>query len=401
MAYILHQTHSNDFGKWPALKYAVLCYVAAAAIYTVARYLLLVNEGGHVWTTGDWLISYRAGFVRRGLTGSMTYAVSDLSGIKALYVAAAMQIAVFAALVAAVLVMLSRIKVTVPVAILAISPVFMLMPFFILKLAMTKEMIGFLAVALVALTAFTSARWPLWVGVAVFTVSGFSHEINAFLAPGLMALLLILSLGGVLGRTQALIAALVVVVAAGTAIVTSILYSGNGMGDAVCQVMLSYGGKPEFCGHQGPTVWLDRDMAYGMRFTWEANVLTGVWPWFVLGLVLSMAPFALFRVKDDLGGRRTRVVLLAAFSGILAFAPLFVIASDWGRWIAMHAFCLTILTFTARRLELLEERFANLSPAFLLYSLVWAMPDYGEPLTMGVLRKIESLAVHAGRFFSG
>ena len=142
-------------------------------------------------------------------------------------------------------------------------------------------------------------------------------------------------------------------------------------------------------------------MAYGMHFTWVENVLTGVWPWFILGFALSMAPFALFRVTGDVGGRKTRLALLAAFAGLLVFSPLFVIASDWGRWIAMHVFCLTILTFVALRLGLLEERIKNLSPVFLAFALVWAMPDFGEPLTAGVLQKAVSLAAHATRFLGG
>ena len=401
MASFIRTTHFQGYGERSVLRGAVLIYLAAAAIYTVLRYLMEVRLGGHVWTTGDWLISYRAGFIRRGLTGSMTYGLTDLTGIPALYVAATTQILIFAALIVAVFFMLGHIKMTVPVAILAMSPVFLLMPFFILKLAMTKEMIGFLAVALVGLTAFTRHRWPFWVGITVFAAAGFAHEINAFLAPDLLALLFILALAGVIPRKQAMLAAVVIGVLAGAAILSAMLFSGQGMGDAVCKVMLSYGGITDFCEHNGPTVWLDRDMAYGMHFTWVENVVKGVWPWFILGFVLSMAPFALFRVMGDDSGRQTRLALLAAVAGILAFSPLFVIASDWGRWIQMHVFCLTIMTFVSLRLCLLRERIENLSPAFLAFSLIWAMPDYGEPLTAGFMQKIGSLVGHAERFFGG
>lgn len=383
------------------LRSAVLAYLGLAAVYIFLQYLREIADGGQVWTMGDWLISYRAGFVRRGLTGSMTYGLTDFTGIPALYVAAAMQMMVYLALLATVLFILRRLNITVAVAILAISPVFMLMPFFFPKLAMIKEMIGFLAMALVGTAAFTTRRWPFWVGIAVFAAAGFAHEINAFMAPDLLALLLLLAWAGVIRRGQAMLAAGIAIVAAGAAVLTSMLYNGNGLGTAICKVMLSYGGRPEFCGDQGPTEWLERDMAYGMHFTWVENVLTGVWPWFILGFALSMAPFALFRVTGDVGGRKTRLALLAAFAGLLVFSPLFVIASDWGRWIAMHVFCLTILTFVALRLGLLEERIKNLSPAFLAFALVWAMPDFGEPLTAGVLQKAVSLAGHVTRFLGG
>ena len=380
------------------LRIPVMAYLVTASLYVTCRYINEVAKGGQVWTTGDWLLSYRAGFMRRGLTGSITFGLTDLTGIDALYVAAGTQILIYAALIGVVLFILSRIKMTVPVAILAMSPVFLLMPFFFSKLGMSKEMIGFLAIALVAVTAFTPKKWLLWLGITLFAAAGFAHEINAFLAPDLLALLLVLALTGVIPRGQASIAAAIVLVSAGAAIVTSMLYNGNGNGDAVCQVILSYGGWVEFCGKSGPTVWLDRDMAYGINFTWAANVASGVWPWFILGFVLSMLPFALFRVVGDTTGRITRLTLCAAIGGILAFAPLFVIASDWGRWIAMHAFFLTILTFVCLHLGLIKQRYDRLSALCLIFSLVWAMPDYGAPLTTGVLQKTVSFAGYAQQF---
>lgn len=87
--------------------------------------------------------------MRRGLTGSITYGLTDATGIAAFYVAAATQILIYAALTGLVLFILSRIKMTGPMAILAISPVFLPMPFFFSKLGISKDMIGFLAIALV------------------------------------------------------------------------------------------------------------------------------------------------------------------------------------------------------------------------------------------------------------
>lgn len=399
MGLIFREMRVKRFDKTYVLQTAVPVFLFLAAIYSTFRYLIEVSHGGQVWTTGDWLISYRAGFVRRGLTGSLTYALTDLTGLNALYIAAAMQITIYAGLIAAVLVMLSKIKITVPVALLALSPVFLLMPFYYLKLAMCKEMIGFLAISLVAMPAFTNHRWLFWAGIAVFSVSGFAHEINAFLAPDLLTLLFILLLTGVSNRTQTIYAAVIVIFSAGTAIILSMLYNGNGMGSAVCQAMLHYGGWVEFCGQSGPTVWLDRNMAYGIHFTWVENVMSGAWPLFILGFVLSIAPFLLFQVLGDTTGRKSSSVFILACAGILAYAPLFIIASDWGRWIAMHIFCLTIFTFVSLRLGLLKERAANINPIFLIYSFVWAMPDYGLEFTAGLLGKIQALISHAIRIF--
>jgi hypothetical protein len=398
MASTFREIHLGDSFERPALRVSVLLFLALAAAYTAFRYFLEITHGGQVWTTGGWLVSYRAGFVRRGLTGSLTFGISDLTGLNAIYVAAAMQFAIYAAMVASVLFILSRVKMTTAVALLAISPVFLLMPFYFVKLAMIQEMVGFLAISLVATSAFTNRRWPFWAGIGIFGLSGFAHEINAFLAPILLVLVLILAWKDVISRRQALIGSAIAVVAAGAAILTSVIFNGNGMGNDICQVILSYGGRAEYCGPDGPTVWLDRDVAYGMHYTWVANVESGVWPWFILGFILAMAPFLLFRVANDTTGRQTILVFLLACVGILVFSPMFVIATDWGRWISMHVFGLTILTFVSLRLGLLEERFPHLHPVILTFGLVWALPDFGEPMSGGMLRKAMTVGSRAEQF---
>ena len=117
------------------------------------------------------------------------------------------------------------------------------------------------------ITACTPQKWPLWAGTGGFAAAAIAHKINAVFASDLLALLLVLALTGVIPRSRARFAAATALVSAGAAIVTSMLDSGCGLGDAVCQVILSYGGWVEFCGKSGPTVWPNRDMAYGINVT--------------------------------------------------------------------------------------------------------------------------------------
>ncbi len=392
--------HGVAEGWRSALPAGVKIWYALTSAYVLMRYLLAVQAGGHVWITGDWLLNWRAGFMRRGLTGSLTYNLADLTGIDPLYIVTAMQVAIFLALAWAVLHMLNRIEITIPVALLVLSPAF-LMPFFIVKQAMSKEMIGFLALAILALRAFGHGRWTLWAAVAIFAFGSLAHEINAFLAPHALALLAVLVLGGRIGRREALATGLAIVAIALGAIVVAMIWNGAGLGAAVCQVMLDYGGRPDFCGTDGPTIWLDRDMAYGMEFTWDVNVVTGVWPWFVLGFLLSMLPFCLFRLTGESRLAQSWLPVLCAGMAIVVLGPLFVIASDWGRWISMHVTALTFLAFAALRLGQIEPSPRITSPVWLLYGAIWAMPDFGEPLTTGLLQKALSLGAHLRHFTGG
>src|SRR5690606_21036483 len=121
---------------------------------------------------------------------------------------------------------------------------------------------------------------------------------------------------GVLTMREAVIAAALVVTSAAATIVLAMVFNGAGLSQAVCDAVLRRGGAEMFCGHQGAFVWLDRDMAYGASFTWQANVASGIWPWFVVGYMLAMLPFGFFRVADDPTGRRTAWALAAVLFGV-------------------------------------------------------------------------------------
>jgi hypothetical protein len=50
-----------------------------------------IDHGGHPWQTGDWLINYKAGFIRRGLIGEIFLILSEISTIPLLVVAFSVQ----------------------------------------------------------------------------------------------------------------------------------------------------------------------------------------------------------------------------------------------------------------------------------------------------------------------
>jgi len=59
----------------------ILIYVFVKVEY---RYFSQVQDGGHPWQTGDWLINYQSGFVRRGLIGELFFMLSRLTGLNML-----------------------------------------------------------------------------------------------------------------------------------------------------------------------------------------------------------------------------------------------------------------------------------------------------------------------------
>jgi len=65
------QSRHYKFNTWFA-------YIATTITVLIAGFRLrgIAAVGGHGWVTGDWLINYSAGFIRRGLTGEIIFFIS-------------------------------------------------------------------------------------------------------------------------------------------------------------------------------------------------------------------------------------------------------------------------------------------------------------------------------------
>jgi len=70
----------------------ILIYVFAKVEY---HYFLQIQDGGHPWQTGDWLINYQSGFVRRGLVGELIFTLSSLTHLDILWLTFCMQTLIF------------------------------------------------------------------------------------------------------------------------------------------------------------------------------------------------------------------------------------------------------------------------------------------------------------------
>jgi hypothetical protein len=55
--------------NWFKISYGFLIFLMSLLI---VQYAAQVSAGGHPWKTGDWLINYSDGLIRRGLSGSLS-----------------------------------------------------------------------------------------------------------------------------------------------------------------------------------------------------------------------------------------------------------------------------------------------------------------------------------------
>ena len=155
----MYQDYSSSSTR-SYFRLAVFLFFTLVALAVAARHAMVVLSGRHYWTLGDWQINYGAGFVRRGITGSATFLVSDVTGLSLNLAAGAMQILLYFSVAALTLFLFSKLRWSGPVLMLLFSPVFLLMPFYYMHMSMSKELIGFLGLGLMA-SAVSGRNWLL------------------------------------------------------------------------------------------------------------------------------------------------------------------------------------------------------------------------------------------------
>jgi hypothetical protein len=351
-----------------------LLWVAVAI--ASATYARQIASGGHKWKTGDWLINYEGGFVRRGLSGSVLFVLSG-AGVPLLWLTFALQVAVFAAVVWLVVRLYDVRDRPRGWAILLFSPAFVLFPLHQVEGAFRKETLLFLALLPLALgVARASLRPPVLVAsLALYALACFSHEVAAFCLPFILYLLArARSLGDLESRRAVLAGA-----AFASLAIVSLLLAAAFPGDAataraICASLQARGVGPAVCG--GAIDWLGRDLQFGL-----SRVAQG-WPgrvaWLAVVVALVLAPLA------GSAWVRRRAGLLAM--GLAVMAPLFLSAVDWGRWVHVYASCLFIVVIAVSNREDVD---LPAFPAWFVaaYVLTWSV-DYVSGLGGGLVQEV-------------
>ncbi|MEM9550409.1 MAG: hypothetical protein AAGA05_04485 [Pseudomonadota bacterium] len=297
--------------------FAVLLLIV---IIGVADLLHDYTQGGRRWQQGDWMIHSLSGVVRRGTIGTVTLLLGDVTSINPLALTIALQIAIFVGLIF-VLFLIGATVLTHPVQIAAL----VLPPFYPMMMVsrfdgmIYKEIIAFLALALLTLGVVRPhlARWLMPLGVAVLLIGCFAHEALVFFLP--VAVFLI-HLAGRTRFTDTLIA----VLTAGTlaALAFALTYS-KADPDAVCAELLIRGLSPILC--EGPVSWLDETIAHAIDVTVHETRLIYLVEFFAVWLLAVL-------VLGYLLGRGPKQSLFLGFLTLFPFLPLFLLAFDFGRW---------------------------------------------------------------------
>ncbi|WP_102110379.1 hypothetical protein [Oceaniglobus roseus] len=314
-----------------AIRTGALALAGLCTLLILATPLADLAAGGEPWHQGDWLINDAGGTVRRGPFGAALIALADLAGLSPVALTVAVQAALVLVAMAALLDAFARALAQPVWALLLTSPAFF--PLFWAarpEAGLRKELLVFAAMALLLPAAGRDGRWRRLapVSAALFLAACVGHEANVFLLPA-YGLLAFVALRPDPRAGAVRVAALVVVGGTAAAFLFAWAYRDGGDPAAVCAALTARGASPRIC--IGAIEWLGHDIAFARD---------------LLGSLLNRRSGAAFLLASALAGLplihlvalhdRWRLMLGISLLLLLPILPLFAVAVDWGRWMALH-----------------------------------------------------------------
>ena len=350
------QSHCDSWLGWAY--YPLSCaLLAAMALYT-HWFAGKVSADWEQWVVADWLVSYAPGFVRRGLSGQLLLGVSRLTSAPANIVVWWTIVAVFAIFAVALAALLWQKRMTFWYFVLCCSPASLLFALYNPPAVGRKE--GLL-IAAFAVWALVLARAPLTRTIAAtFGVAAVAltlmHELFAFYSPYFVVLAYLTSARN--AREEPLRWAAMVPAGALMALGATIASPISLNEPSLCERLLQAGAHPRVCEglleyHQPPP---GQALLAAASLSSQA-IATGL----SAVLVMVLVPLWCFAAANVPLQWQRRRLMGGAVAAIAWSVPLFLVAVDWGRWIAIHATMTALLCapLLPMRRELAAPRLAT------------------------------------------
>ncbi len=386
------------FGPRAGRVWSVLAVVAgfSVALFVTLRAGLSSRDQ---WILGDWLIDYSAGFTRRGLVGEMVRQLEGVFGFDRVIATTVLQVSILLALMALVIVLVSSPKNGLTTVLLVASPAFVLFlanPLGTLR----KEILLWLLVAAVLVWSRStlSPKAIPWVMAAVFPLLVLAHEALAFFAGFVAIMLWLLVSEGTVSKVHAVWAGSIgTVLTAGAGLVSVFWPTRPRVGQAICAELVNTGYDEALC--SGAIRFLDQDLAFSVSRVTDA-VQTGNYLGVYLPIVvLSLVPFLFVRFSAPMR--------VAVGMSVAATLPLFVVAIDWGRWIVISVWLVTLLVLrfddsshiSVASLSAPQQPLIRIAApvGVVAFATLWSVPHCCEPrIGFGVIDRVLELARYVG-----
>ena len=330
------------------------------------RYASEISNGGNSWKTGDWLINYSGGPIRRGLTGTILLTAADFR-LNLLWLTYFFQVLIYTAIFVVVLKLYKQTKRGLFWLLILYSPAFLLFSFHDIQGGFRKEILvfGIFAFFCLIYAKKTITQIKLLFISLIYVLAGLSHELTVFTLPFFLYLLYICAEEGLVKKSVATGYGAGLTVVSAAILLLAIIYKGDTFTESViCQSLTNRGLDPKIC--SGSISSLSEDAKYVMSKV-SSGLINGksVLTHFFL-FILTMLPLFF----TTWWKKRTYVLFVVSTSAIF---PLFLVAIDWGRWIYVLSFMLFCLALTENLIVKFPYKKIFVI-AGMIYLTTWSIP---------------------------
>jgi hypothetical protein len=350
---------------------ALLVFLTTYAIAVVYMQQLAASNG---WITGEWLINYSNGFVRRGLIGEICRQLYYLGGFNPVSVVAALKAFLYATLCASFFVLAARKTIGLIELAIIVSPsafAFELND----PLGSGRKELALLAVFIVFVVAdnlrpstgrAVHKQWQFWYLLVSLPILTLIHEGLFFFFPFLLAYAW---LKDDRLENSALVFGLPYTVAAAAFVLCYAFRGGAGISDAMCASLTAMSLDQGLC-----------HGAIGALERYDVHVRSDDVARCVFLVLLSFGPLLWYAAKALTPSRRHLFVVGTCVAAV-ATAPLYVVSEDWGRWIHITAMLVIVTVLACKdstvRLQARHPAFAVAYAAALsVYVVSWELPHW-------------------------
>lgn len=289
--------------------------------------------GGHEWYTAEWLIHYLFGFIRRGMFGTLIINLPFNPDISLIFLTYLLHFLYVIYLLSILLLFIKNSKNNLT-SLLLLSPAFILFHLSNLEAVFRKELLGLLALSLVALGySFKHLNVFFLFSLFFYTVGLFSAEYNLYFY---------LPITYIIFKQKDSYFKFKIFLLSFSSFSYFFFYlrnisKMNEIPKLICESLFKYNYYESFC--SGAIKFLGYDIKETLDLTFE-YYKTSEYEVYIFYFLLSISPF----LFTDFIKKNT----LYFYIFLASYIPLFLISIDWGRIIYMLISSITILFFVEK-----------------------------------------------------
>lgn len=357
------QNLNKNFLTTKNINNLILIFFCTLSIPLFAFYQRLNFYGGDEWLTSDWLISYKFGFIRRGLFGTLIN-LFEFFNVPKLIILNFLLSVFYLILYNLVIKIFASKKQNFISYLLLFSPIFLFFPIYDIRAAFRKELLGLICFLYIVknIDKFYKIKIII-ISQFLFFLSIYSSEVNFLIIPFLFWLFKIKNI-----KTKQIYPYLVISLSyIFIYLINFNSYSSKAL--KICNELINEGLSSNIC--NGSISAISLSFSENMNAYGTGNIFTEKFLGYILVLILGFLP--LYFSKWFYTNLK-----MIIFSFIF-YIPFFIISADWGRWIHIYIFCITVLYFISNK-ESVGNNLYNSIKVFLvfLYSLTWNVNHYYE-----------------------